>query len=674
MTRPVLEIAGLRVAYGDGADVLRGVDLTIAPGETYGLVGESGSGKSTVAYAVQRYLGGGGRITGGRILVDGTDIGSASEAGLRQLRGRRMAMVHQNPATALNPAMRIGRQLAETPRLRSGEGGADPTAAILDVLRRVRFQYPEQILRRWPHQLSGGQLQRVVIAMALLARPALLLLDEPTTGLDATVEGEVASLVREIADQSGGMAILYISHNLGLIARVADRIGVMYAGQIVEEGTARQVLKAPAHPYTRALLASLPGNPLIPPGQRLRTIPGLVPRPEDLAPGCAFAPRCYAMQPGLCDRLMPLDMSAAPGSGRGHVARCLRLGDAPQPPAEAATVMPRRRAGGRVVDVVDLCRSFTARRAFGGRAGRVVAADRVSFAIGKGDILSLVGESGSGKSTIARILTGLDIADSGTAMALGTDIAHRPAETRTKELIAAIRIVFQNPDNTLNPAHRVGRILRRALRRGGRAGSAEEVAALVEAVRLPADAADRRPGALSGGQKQRVAIARAFAGRADLIIADEPVSALDVSVQAAIVELLRDIQAQHGSAILFVSHDLELVRHISDRVVVLYRGTVVEQGSTAQVFGLPRHPYTEMLLAAVHPPDPDHVAPELPACNESAATEAPGLCPFLPRCHRRLPLCAATPPPERVSAEGHAIRCHHAPADLMQLLPTVTKG
>ncbi len=673
MTRPVLEIEGLRVAYGDGADVLRGVDLTIAPGETYGLVGESGCGKSTVAYAVQRYLGGGGRITGGRIAVDGTDIGSASEAELRRLRGRRMAMVHQNPATALNPAMRIGRQLAETPRLRSGEGGADPTGAILEVLRRVRFQHPEQILRRWPHQLSGGQLQRVVIAMALLARPSLLLLDEPTTGLDATVEGEVASLVREIAEQSGGMAILYISHNLGLIARVADRIGVMYAGQIVEEGTARQVLKTPAHPYARALLASLPGNPSIPPGERLRTIPGLVPRPEDLAPGCAFAPRCYAMRRGLCDRPIPLAMTPAPDGG-GHVAQCLRLGDVPQPPVEAAPVMPRARDGGRVVDVTDLSRSFTTRPVFGGRASQVVAANKVSFAIGKGDILSLVGESGSGKSTIARILTGLDVADSGTAMALGTDIARRPAETRTRELITAIRIVFQNPDNTLNPAHRIGRILRRALRRGGRAGSAEEVAALIGAVRLPPDAADRRPGALSGGQKQRVAIARAFAGRADLIIADEPVSALDVSVQAAVVELLRDIQVQHGSAILFVSHDLELVRHISDQVVVLYRGTVVEQGSTAQVFGLPRHPYTEMLLAAVHPPDPDHVAPDLPVCDETAATDMPGLCPFLPRCHRRLPACATTPPPRRVPAEGHAILCHHAPADLMQMLPTVTKG
>ena len=653
----MLDIAGLRVAYDDGPAIVRGVDLRLRAGETYGLVGESGCGKSTIAYAVERHLEGGGRITGGTIKVDGIDVETLSPGDLRRWRGSVVSLVQQNPTTALNPSMRIGSQLLEVFAGRPGRSADDRDAQIDTVLRRVRFQDPRRIRASWPHQLSGGQVQRVTIAMALLTRPKLLLLDEPTTGLDATIEAEVATLVKEIARDAGDMALLYISHNLGLIARVADRIGVMYAGQIVEEGTARAVLKTPAHPYTRSLLASLPGNPALRPGDRLHTIPGQVPRPEDLGGGCAFLPRCPSAKPGLCDTGVALTLCEA--GGEGHVARCLRLGDlADQAFAPQAHSTPARDGSPAIVEIADLDRTFRSRSRFGGASETVVAANGVSFTIGQGEIVSLVGESGSGKSTIARILTGLDTADSGRALGFGVNLAQLPAEERAAALVSAIRIIFQNPDNTLNPAHRIGRILRRALKRGGRPSGADAVADLVRAVRLPSDAASRFPSDLSGGQRQRVAIARALAGRADLIIADEPVAALDVSVQAAIIELLRDVHAGQGSAILFISHDLDLVRHISDRVVVLYRGTVVEQGPAAAVFAAPHHPYTEVLLAAVHPPDPDHDAPEMPFADDSGAGPEPGLCPFVGRCHRSLPVCRHRPAPEQRLAGQHMIRCH----------------
>ncbi len=510
----VLDIAGLSVAYGAGPEVVSGVDLRIGPGESLGLVGESGSGKSTVAMAVMGHLGP-GRVTSGRILLDGADITGLAEPAMRRLRGDRLAMVYQDPIGALNPTMRVGRQLAEAARRRD-----DPARAIREVLTRTRFPDPERILRRWPHELSGGQAQRIVIAMALLARPRLLILDEPTTGLDVTVEAEVTDLVAEIA-AAGESALLYISHDLNLIAKVTLRVGVMQEGRIVEEGPVGEVLATPQHPYTRHLLDCLP-------------------------------------------------------RGIGKTAR-----EGGTPPLVRLDRLTRVFSGGLF-----------------SKGPEVRAADGVSFHIGRGETVALIGESGSGKSTVARILIGLDTADGGTVDFDGQAIAQLPAGARPRDLIRRIRIVFQNPDGTLNPAHRVGRILARALKRAGKPRDAASVEALLALVRLPPETARRRPAALSGGQRQRVAIARAFAGTPDLVIADEPTSALDVSVQAAIVDLMGDVQQASGTAVLFISHDLALVRSIADRVVVLYQGKIVEEGPAAEIFAAPQHAYTKTLLAA----------------------------------------------------------------------------
>lgn len=632
-----LVVSGLSVAYPGGALAVRDLSLRIPPGNTYGLVGESGSGKSTVAFAVPRALSGGGQIVAGSIRVDGTEVTTLDPTGLRQLRGRGVAMVMQDPATALNPTMRIGAQLREVSR---------DAGAILEVLTRVRLPDPADLSRRWPHQLSGGQKQRVAIAMALLAKPGVLILDEPTTGLDATVEASVAALVAEIAGRARGMATLYISHNIRLIARVADRVGVMYAGRLVEEGSVADVLQTPAHPYTRALLAAMPGNAALPPGVRLPTIPGAPPDPGIRLPGCAFAPRCAEVRAGLCDVgaapvLRPTPVGA-------QLAACRRLEDLSDPPNLHGPAPPRPTPRGEAIRIDGVTRRF-------GPAWGPAALDGVSFAIPGGSITALVGESGSGKTTLGRILIGLDQADEGSAEGFGHDLARLPAARRPRALLRSLGIVFQNPDATLNPAHSVGRILARALARAGQPADAAALARLLSQVRLPAAIASVRPAALSGGQRQRVAIARAYAGQPDLVIADEPVSALDLSVQAAIIELLRDQQTDRGGSILFISHDLALVRHIADQVVVLYRGRVVEAGPAAVVLDGPAHPYTATLLAA------SQAELSLSAAADIALPETPGagLCPWLPRCARRSDLCARTPPPEIADKRGRRALCHH---------------
>ncbi len=645
----ILQIESLCVAY-DGAEVVRGFDLTLKEGESYGLVGESGCGKSTVAFAVEGHLAATGKVTSGSITVNGTALTKIAEPQLRRLRAAHMSMVFQDPVAALNPTMRIGDQLAEAAR--------EP-ADILPIMDRVRLPDPEALLKRYPHQLSGGQLQRVVIAMALLSRPSLLILDEPTTGLDVTVEAEVVALISEIA-AAEDVALLYISHNLGLMARVADRIGIMYAGQLVEEGPVRSVLRSPKHPYTLALLACLPGRKDRAPGTPLPSIPGQVPLIGALPRGCAFAPRCAMSKPGLCDVDPPLRMVQ---TGTDHFARCRRLEDQPPMSKEQQTPPTRDlRAHDTVLEIDGLRKTFGRRGLFA--PPPVVASDDVGFTLPAAQTLALVGESGSGKSTLARMLIGLDVADKGTAMFDGKNIAALPAKDRPDSLIRQIQMVFQNPDGTLNPAHRIGFILARALKRAGQPHGEQDVIRLLDSVRLPATLADRHPADLSGGQRQRVAIARAFAGSPALIVADEPVSALDVSVQAAVIGLLSDMTAAHDTAILLISHDLMLVRHVAQHVVVLYQGRVMEQGPADAVFKAPFHPYTEALLASVHPPDPDHVVSPLDAPDDPGPSPQDG-CPFYNRCHRRLPQCSAMPPPKRDAGTGHAILCHRELQDLV---------
>jgi peptide/nickel transport system ATP-binding protein len=652
----LLSIRNLCVEYRTSAGtvvVLPDFSLDIAPGESFGLVGESGCGKSTLVMAIMGYLGRNGCITRGEIRLEGRDLVRANSADLQAIRGSRIAIVYQEPSAALNPTMTIGAQLMEVPLMHLGSSRQEARRMALCVLSDVHMPAPESVLRRYPHQLSGGQKQRVVIAMALLSNPALLLLDEPTTGLDVTVEAAVLDLIGEL-QQKYRTALLYISHNLGVIAKISSRIGVMYCGELVEEAPAPALFRRPRHPYTQGLLSCIPRLGASKEQAALLPIPGRVPSLANRPTGCQFSPRCTHARDGICDRanIPLLDVET------GHRARCLRWSEIEFGEA-TVTVGHSVAAHGAPAVVVDrLSKRFPIRRA------ALLANDDLSFVAERAGVLAIVGESGSGKSTFANILAGLETASTGRLEFAGEDIAHKPVDKRRPDQVAAIQMVFQNPDSTLNPSHSVGWPIARALRRFGiatdRRGVEARVKALLDLVHVPAGMRRRMPRQLSGGQKQRVAIARAFAGNPELLIADEPVSALDVSVQAAVINLLLNIQAEHGTTLIYISHDLALVRHLADAVVVMYLGRVMEGGSVQAVFKPPYHPYTEALLSAVPVPDPTIKRKRIRLAGEiPSPLDVPTGCRFAGRCPRKLgPICDSVPPPNQEASSGHFISCH----------------
>jgi peptide/nickel transport system ATP-binding protein len=668
VSAPALAISGLSVAYRTGGRdlvVTPGLDLTVAPGEAYGLVGESGCGKSTVAFAVMGHLGAAGRILRGEVRVGGEDVARMSAEELRRWRGSRVAMVYQDPMSSLNPTMRVGRQLLEVLEIHLGLTGAAARERVLSVLGDVRLPDPEALLERYPHQLSGGQQQRVVIAMALLTEPVLLVLDEPTTGLDVTVEAAVLDLLASLRRRFA-TAFLFISHNLGAVARVCDRVGVMYGGEIVEEGPTAEVLRRPRHPYTRGLLACAPAAGADKRAAPLDPIRGQVPPLGARPAGCFFAPRCpHAL---LACSAGPIALGAA---GPGVAVRCIRAAELPPWARATATAAEDRAAsdGAPILLAADGVEKSYARTSLLGRRTEARALGGVSLDAAAGRTLAIVGESGCGKSTFAKVVTGLEAADGGALRFDGGEIGGVPVARRDAGLKRRIQMVFQNPDATLNPSHSVGFAIGRAVERLKGLGGARrdaEVARLLELVRLPAEAAGRMPRQLSGGQKQRVAIARALAGDAELIVADEPVSALDMSVQASVINLILELQREAGLTLLFISHDLAVVRYLADSVAVMYFGRVVEFGSADQVFAPPHHPYTEALLAAA--PKLDGARPRvlLEGSPPSAQSRPPG-CVFAARCPRKLgPVCDETPPPEQTLA-GHRIACHIPRDDLLRL-------
>jgi peptide/nickel transport system ATP-binding protein len=663
---PLLDVQALRVAYATRAGevpVLTGLDLSLRAGEALGLVGESGCGKSTVALSIVRYLGRAGRITAGRIVFEGRDLVALDDDELRTIRGRRIAMVYQDPMASLNPVMTVGRQLTEVPMVHERVDAATARSRALAMLREVRLADPEAVMERYPHQLSGGQQQRIVIAMALIAEPALLIMDEPTTGLDVTVEAAVLDLVRDLRRRHDS-AILFISHNLGTVARVCDRVGVMYRGELVEAGSVRHIFSDPRHPYTRGLLDCLPTSgrdkrqaPLIP-------IAGQVEPAWARTPGCGFASRCPHVELDRCTT-RPIALVPVEG-GDGHRVACVRaaelargaLGRAP------AAVRDVDALTAPVITVRDLRKSYEPRGGpLGARREAVRALVDVDLAAPRGRTLAVVGESGCGKSTLAKILTGIDVATAGSVTLDGTEVAMLAVDARGPALKRKLQMVFQNPDSTLNPSHTVGYAIGRALRRLRERAPADVtsgVARLLEVVKLGPEMAARRPRQLSGGEKQRVAIARALAGDPDVIVADEPVSALDVSVQAAVINLLNEIQAEHGTTLLFISHDLAVVRYLADHVAVMYLGTVAELGPVARVFAPPYHPYTEALLSAVPVLDPDAAAPRIVLdAPLPRADEVPRGCPFATRCPRRVgTICDDIPPPVQRLDGDHRIACH----------------
>ncbi|MFI4989140.1 MAG: dipeptide ABC transporter ATP-binding protein, partial [Alphaproteobacteria bacterium] len=608
---PVLELDRVRLSFvtrlGE-INVTPGLSLRIARGEALGLVGESGSGKSTVAFAILRYLGPLGRIMGGRILFEGRDIAAMSEPELRAIRGRRIAIVYQDPMSSLNPVMTIGRQLMEVPMLHEGLSTEAARTRAVAMLAEVNFADPAAIMARYPHQLSGGQQQRIVIAMALIAKPALLIMDEPTTGLDVTVEAAVLELVAALRRRHD-TALLFISHNLGTVAQLCDRIVVLYGGEAVEEGPIREVFRNPRHPYTRGLLDCLPRLGRSKAEMPLRPIPGQALSPAARPPGCGFAPRCSHADPQACKRgTIPRVVLAGEPA---HQVLCVKAASLePWRPVSGAAAAPGVESAAPVLLATErLAKEYRPSGGpFGGRGRPVQALNGVDLAMRRGETLAIVGESGCGKSTFARLLSGLEVASAGRIELDGEEIGALRVEARSAQLKRKLQMVFQNPDSTLNPSHRVGYSVARALKRLKGLGSAEaerETQRLFEVVKLSPELAQRMPHQLSGGQKQRVAIARALAGAPEVVIADEPVSSLDVSVQAAIVNLLVELQAERHDSLVFISHDLGVVRYLADHVAVMYLGKIVEFGPTDAVFVPPHHPYTEALLSAVPEPDPE---------------------------------------------------------------------
>jgi peptide/nickel transport system ATP-binding protein len=578
-----LSVHGLRVELDSSAAVVDDVSLRVAPGEALGLVGESGSGKTTTALALLGFARPGVRIVAGEVEVVGRRVPARDEPAARTLRGSLVAYVPQDPANALNPALRIGSAIQDV--LEEHVRSAQSSGGVQAALASVHLPADSAFAQRFPHQLSGGQQQRVTIAMALACEPPLVVLDEPTTGLDVVTQARVLDELRRLRTERG-LSMVYVSHDLAVVSQIADRIAVMYAGRVIEEGPVPAVLSRPRHPYTRGLVASIPDH-VVP--RRLLSMPGVAVGVGDRPPGCAFSPRCPQRQE-RCERELP----ALEPIGDGRAVRCFEWRSTPavvlEPPLAATT----RRDAGRLLQVVSLSAEHR------GRRETTVAAVDISFDVLAGGCVALVGESGSGKTTIARCIAGLHVPSGGQILLGGVPLAGRAAR-RPLDARRRIQIVFQNPYDSLNPRHRVADAIARPARllRGlGRQEAAPAVAELLELVRLPARVGDRFPGELSGGERQRVAIARALAAGPELLVCDEITSALDVSVQAAVLELLAELRSQLGVALLFISHDLGVVASVADTVLVLERGVVCERGRVADVLERPQHPYTQALLAA----------------------------------------------------------------------------
>jgi peptide/nickel transport system ATP-binding protein len=651
-----LELDDLEVAFdvrGRPRRVLRGVSLTISVGEAYGLVGESGCGKSTTALAVMRYLPRNGRVTGGSIRVGGLDLLAMSERDVRRYRARSVSMVYQNPGAALNPSLRVGDQVTEA-FVVAGAGAATARERALEMLARVQIADPASVMRRYPHQLSGGMQQRAVIAMALACDPTLLVLDEPTTGLDATVEAEVLDLVASLREELG-TSVLFISHNLAVVQRMCDRVGVLYAGRLVEEGPAGEVFHDPRHPYTVGLLRCLPRRGVAKSERQLDTIPGLLPELGAELPGCVFADRCGLARQICREEEPPLHSVSGRRASRCHFWQdAHELPHAPEARLERGAARDAR--GAPLLGIADAAKTFRQ------EGHDVHALAGVTLQVETGETLGLVGESGSGKTTLARVLLGLTPPDPGTLVELDGEALAAALGDRSTAEVRALQVVFQNPDSALNRRFSARRILARALTKllGLRGEDRDaRVRALAEAVRFDERLLGARPAQLSGGLKQRVAIARAFAGEPRLVVCDEPTSALDVSVQAAILNLLVDLQTERGVSYVFISHDLGVVRYLADRIAVLYLGRLMEVGTAATVFTAPHHPYTEALLSAVPALEGEageriRLEGEIPS-----AAAPPSGCVFHTRCPRKLgEICEREEPPLAEVEPGHMLRCH----------------
>ena len=580
---PALVVSGLRVSLrGTDTDIVDDVSFSIQPGEVLGLVGESGSGKTTAGLAILGHTRRGAEISAGSVTVGDRDVLQLGPAERRRLRGSVVSYVPQDPAASLNPALRIGTQLMEVLETHSfGAGQSERRDRVAEMMREVALPDAPAYLRRYPHELSGGQQQRIGLAMAFACRPRVIVLDEPTTGLDVTTQAHVLGTVRELAALHGAAA-LYVSHDLAVVGTLAVQVAVMYAGRIVEMGSAEELFHTAAHPYTRRLVAAIPHLS----GRRaLIGIPGRAPAPGHRPPGCFFAPRCTFVQPA-CEETMP-DLRMV---GDKHSVRCLRAEEVRAQAglvASAADELAAPEKGEAVLALREVCAAY----------GDLQVVHDVNLEVSPRECLALVGESGSGKTTLARSIAGLHQQRTGEILLRGTPLA-TSSRGRPREARRDIQYVFQNPYGSLNPRRTVGQIVRQPLDLfGGVENADRQVDQMLERVALSASYADRYPDQLSGGERQRVAIARALVSGPSVLICDEVTSALDVSVQAAIVELLAELQRDLGLAMLFVTHNLPLVRSIAGRVAVMSTGRIVELGPVEQVIHAPTDEYTRRLLA-----------------------------------------------------------------------------
>ncbi len=660
----LLDVRGLSVEFAVDKAAHRVVDdvsLSIGRGEVLGLVGESGSGKTVTSLAITRLLASPpGRIVDGEVWFDGVDLLSLSNSAMRKVRGAGIGMIFQDPMTGLDPAFTIGHQLVTAQRFNTQRSRTEARAAALDLLDRVKVPAAAQRMSSYPHELSGGMRQRVMIALALSGSPQLLIADEPTTALDVTIQAQILDLIREL-QRDLGMAVLFVTHDLGVVADLCDRVAVMYAGQIVEQAEVHDLFSMPGHPYAEGLLRAMPqlgGR-----HERLASIPGQVPLPSAMPPGCRFQPRCSYAEERCASPVLLTPIAD------GHEARCARVGEltlrgalatAEESPAMASE---SRTPGAELLDLRDLKRHYALRSSGVLRrsAGAVQAVDRVTLSVPAGTTCGLVGESGSGKSTVARLLLALTPADDGAMRFDGHELTGRRSDRHVRR---ELQMVFQDPYSSFDPLDTIAGSLREALKakRGmTRAQKDERIAELTNLVGLRPEHVQRYPKQLSGGQLQRFAIARALAVEPRLVVLDEAVSSLDVSTRAQIINLLEDLQAELGVAYLFIAHDLAVVRHVSDWIAVMYLGRIVEQGPADVVYDSPAHPYTLALLSAIPVPDPVRqrsrtrivLGGDIPS-----PVDPPSGCRFRTRCPFAMPVCAEVDPPVYVTERGVQTACH----------------
>ncbi|MBL8429643.1 MAG: dipeptide ABC transporter ATP-binding protein [Dechloromonas sp.] len=655
----MLKVDNLRLGFTAGKKMLAAVDgisFSIEKGETFALLGESGCGKSATAQGIMRLLPAAGRILEGKVSLEGEPLLSLSEADMRAYRGGRMAMIFQEPATSLNPVLTVGRQIGEVLERHLDLRGTAATERMVDLLRQVGIADPERRLTEYPFQLSGGMKQRVMIAIALAGEPELLIADEPTTALDVTVQAQILDLLAKI-QVDRGMGMLLITHDLGVVARMAHRIGVMYAGELVEVASREAFFTQPRHPYTQALFEALPE--ISRRGLKLTTIPGQVPSLAAMPTGCRFADRCAHVMP-VCREVSPPWREVADG----HTVRCHWQGEAAEDARTRNAVTELDIDPGKpFLQVADLKVHFPIRKGFLQRTvGHVRAVDGVSLAISAGRTLALVGESGCGKTTVGKALLQLIKPTAGSVTLGGSELVGLKSR-RLRGVRRHMQMIFQDPFASLNPRLRVGEIIAEGMGALGVETDPQArttaVATLLQQVGLSDEAINRYPHEFSGGQRQRIAIARALAVQPELLICDEPTSALDVSVQAQILNLLKKLQAELGVAYLFITHNFAVVEYLAHDVAVMYLGRIVEQGSAEEVLRSPRHPYTQALLSAVPAPHLEARAEviRLPGETPSPANPPSG-CHFHPRCPQATDVCRQRYPATSAVSGTHTVSCH----------------